>query len=450
MKRFKILILSFFAVLFMVGCELTDVVDQDPPNNLVPENVVQNSEDAEALLNGVYSTIISYTSAHYYMYSELIPGALSGSMSDIGFGSSNGEFEQNDVHFDNFNLNSYWMILYKVINGANNTISIVGDLPESEFSGGRKSEIIGEAHFLRAMATFDALRYFGQFYDTGSELGIIVRTEPVNFVTRAKERSTVQESYDQILSDLDYAIQNAPDFSVTYRASKTAAMALKARVLLFMGNYSEAAQVADAVIQAQVRSLDPDFPSVFNSGLNSSEMIFMTHRHADSDTEDNNRKRFYSGDAGTTWLPEVMADDPRQPFTYEGTEILKTNNEETYRPTYFIRLAEMYLIKAEALARTGASVEEIQEPLNVLRNRVGLEDSEATTLEEVKEEIFQEWVKELVFENGSEWFAAIRFEKIMELKPEVTSEDQFILPIPEDEIFGNAALELSDQNPGYL
>lgn len=444
----KKLFIYLIPVALFASCELTDVVDQDPPNNLVPENVVQSEEDAEAILNGVYSTIISYTSAHYYMYSELIPGGLSGSMSSIGWGTANGEFSQNDVHFDNYNLESFWRILYSVIDGANNTIKLVEELPDSEFTGNNKSEILGEAHFLRAMATFDALRYFGQFYDLNSEYGIILRTEPVNFVSRSQPRSSVAETYDQILSDLDYAIANAPEFTVTYRASKTAARALKARVLLFKGDYAGSLQAANEVIAGQTRGLEADFATVFDKGLNSNEMIFMTHRHEASDEEDNNRKRYYSGRTGTTWLPDVMAGDPREEFSYKGSTILKVNHAETYRPTYFIRLAEMYLIKAEALAAQG-NFEESKAALDVIRTRAGLEGSLATTIAELQDDIFEEYVRELVFENGSEWFAAIRFDKAMELKPQITSVDQYILPIPEEEIFGNSELTLADQNPGY-
>lgn len=78
MKKLHIKILLLFA--FVSSCQLTDVLDQDPPNNLVPENVVKTESDAKAILNGVYSQIISFSNAYYYMYSELIPGALSGSM----------------------------------------------------------------------------------------------------------------------------------------------------------------------------------------------------------------------------------------------------------------------------------------------------------------------------------------------------------------------------------
>jgi hypothetical protein len=145
-----------------------------------------------------------------------------------------------------------------------------------------------------------------------------------------------------------------------------------------------------------------------------------------------------------------MNGDPRQAVSYSGTTILKTNHVATYRPTYFLRLAEMYLIRAEALAMSGASLEEIKQPLNVIRLRAGIGVSQATTLEAVKNDIFAEYVRELVFENGSEWFAAIRFNKIMQLKPSITSVNQFILPIPENEIIGNGALSNSDQNQGYI
>ncbi|MCK0132011.1 RagB/SusD family nutrient uptake outer membrane protein [Flavobacteriaceae bacterium F08102] len=443
-------ILLYIAALFLFSaCELTDVLDNDPPNNLAPENVVKNENDAKALLNGVYSTITSRTMAHYYYYTELIPSAMVGTMSRVAAGTTAGQFAANEILYDNLDVRNLWVMFYKVMDIANNVITLTDALDDSEFSGNTKSEIIGEAHFLRAMSTFDALRYYGQFFDQNSNLGIVLRTEPVNFVTRNKARNTVAECYTQILADLDFAIANAPDFSVTYRGSKTAAKALKAKVLLFMGNYAEAAELADEVIEEGTRSLAPDFESVFSTGINSQEMILMTYRDENSDSDDNNRKRFYTGRTGTTWFPDLMDDDPRAPFTYNGSTIVKVNNPDVFRPTYFLRLSEMYLIKAEGLAFSGATLEEAAAPLNKIRNRAGIGDSEATTIDELKDDIFNEIIRELAFENGADWFAAIRFNKIMELKPNITSSNQYILPIPEDEIFGNANITLADQNPGY-
>lgn len=444
----KYIIYSLLALL-TVSCEIVDAIDQDPPNNLVPDNVIENSDDAEALLNGAYGQMVSYTVSHYYMYSELIPSALIGTMSTAGGGTANGEFAENDLQSDNSNVNSFWKIIYAVMDASNNSIDLTQKLPDTEISDALRSEIIGEAHFLRAMTTFDVLRYFGQFYDRSSELGIVLRTEPVNFVTRSKARNTVEECYTQILSDLDFAIANAPDFNVNYRASKVAAQALKARVLLYMGEYEAAAAAADLVINNSARSLEPTFSEAFSKGNSSSEIILQLYRDENSDTDQNNRKRFYTGRAGTTWFPELMTGDPRQPITYSGLTVLKTNNTATYRPTYFMRLSEIYLIKSEALARSGASVEVSLTPLNVIRNRAGNDDATASTTAEVLDLIFEEIIKELAFENGADWFAAIRFDKAMELKPTITSVDQYILPIPLPEIEGNEFINFENQNPGY-
>src|SRR5690606_4136759 len=131
--------------------------------------------------------------------------------------------------------------------------------------------------------------------------------------------------------------------------------------------------------------------------------------------------------------------------------IVKVHNAAFSSPTYYIRLAEMYLIKAEGLARSGAAVDVAKEPLEVVRSRgLGVPYvSQATTIEELLDEIYKEIVVELAFENGSEWFAGIRFDKIMTVKPQITSPDQYILPIPLSEIQANAELTNADQNPGY-
>lgn len=443
-------IIYIITICLFASCELVEVLENDPPNNLVSENVVESEADARALLNGIYTTITSRVNAKYYLYSELIPSTLIGSMSSSGTGPSNSGFANNSLEFDNPHIKDYWTMFYKTMDIANNTIEQTTQLSNELISEASRREIIGEARYLRAMSTFDALRYYGQFFNKNSDLGIVLRTEPSNFVNRDKSRNTVLESYMQILSDLDAAILDAPNYSISYRASKTAAKALKSKVLLYMEEYALAAALADEVINEGTTSLAPDFETVFSQGLNSQEMILMTYRDENSDAEDNNRKRFYSGrTSSTSWFANLMDNDPRKPFTFDDIEVLKTNNLETFRPTYFLRLAEMYLIKAEGLAFSGATLQEASAPLNIIRNRAGIGNTPATSITELKNDIFNEIARELAFENGSEWFAAIRFNKAMTLKPTITTVNQYILPIPEEEINGNGALTLANQNPGY-
>lgn len=446
----KITLLLAAGIFLFSACELTNVLNEDPPNNLVPENVVEDAEGAEDLLNGVYASLHNQ---YYYIYSELNPGLLSGSMADDGF-LADDEFATNNIADDNNNVENTWQVYYKTMDAANVFLDIVGEIPESEFLANRKQEMLAEARYMRAMALFDALRYFGQFWDTSSDLGVIYRTEPVDFTTRNKSRSSVQEVYNQIVEDLDAVIQTGPDLTDPYYASKTAAKALKAKVLLFMEQYADAASLADEVITDGTRNLAPTFSEVFSEGFDSEEMIFM--RYTDEVTEANGeRKQFTYGGSNhaiaSDWLRDMMDEDPRVPASYDTTNsvILKVNNAALHYPTYFMRLAEVYLIKAEALARSGAPLADCKEPLETVRSRSSGSPytSSATTHEELLDEIFDEIVLELAFENGSEWFAAIRFGKIMTLKPQVTSSNQYILPIPQREVEANT--QLSQQNPGY-
>ncbi|QTE22363.1 RagB/SusD family nutrient uptake outer membrane protein [Polaribacter cellanae] len=446
MKKAILYIITLFLI---YSCELTNVLENDPPNNLVSENVVKNQTDARALLNGCYA-IISLNQ-YYYVYTELIPSTLIGSMSRVGSNSDLVPFAENSLSYDNSYSYSFWNAFYKVIDGANHTIFQTTKLSSNLIPDTARKEIIGEARFVRAMATFDVLRYFGQFFDMNSKFGIILRTEPANFVNRDKARSTVAECYAQILADLDAAIADAPDYSVSYKGSKTAAKALKARVLVYQGKYAEAAVLANEVINDGTTSLEADFETAFSTGIKSSEMILMVY--TDEETEQlrgYNVKRFYSGrPAENNWFTTLMDTDPRKPFTYEDKEVLKTTNKEVYKPTYFLRLPEMYLIKAEGLAFSGASLADASAPLNVIRNRAGIGNTLATNIQELKDDIFNEYARELAYENGAEWFAAIRFGKAEELKPSIKNSDQYILPIPRGEIENNAGLSLADQNPGY-
>lgn len=446
-------IILYITILFCLSaCELTEVLDQDPPNNLEPNNVLTDQASAENLLNGSYSFL---NSRDFYLNTEGHPGLLSGSMAIRTFGEST--FEANDILVDGNGARAYWTAFYQFINAANIVITLVDRMPDGAIDAERKKEIIAEAHFLRAFGHFNALAYYGQFYDPTSELGIIIRSEIANFQNRSKSRSSVEECYQFILDDLDVAIADAPDFFETIRASKTAAKALKARVLLYKGDYAEAAALANEVIQDGTRNLAATFQDVFDAGYDSEEMIFMAY--ADENTLSTGRTRtktlVYGGRRliASDYLQDTLASDPRATTTFNATNgaILKVYDTDNFSPTYFIRLAEMYLIAAEGLTRSGATLESSKEPLEALRSRAfgSPQVSTASSSNELLDEIYNEIIAELVFENGSEWFAGIRFDNISEVKPTVTSSDKYILPIPLREIESNFAIDFEDQNPGY-
>ena len=452
--KYIILILSLG--LAMASCELVETLDTEDPNNLGDENAVLTQADSESILIGAYSNMNqdAYYSRLHPVYGPLLSG----------YGSSTGsttrtitfQTESNTVTPDENALGNTWDDCYDLANAASNVIALVGALDNALFTpASRQGEIIAEAHFLRALAHFDALRFWGRFWDTSSALGIPLRVEPGDAANANLPRSTVAESYAQIITDLDNAIANGPDFSNSWLASKQAAMALKARVALYMGDNSLANTLATQVLADANFSLEANYADIFTNRLSSSELIFGMFA---SVTEGSGHSFFYVVPPGGRYdyapsqkLVDLLANDPRSATTLTvtglGPQVNKYPNLAAGDdPSYIIRLGEVQLIKAEALARGAGSVADARDALNVIRMRAGVAPSTAATVAAVLAEIQEEKVKELAFEGSHEWFDAIRFGNIMQIKASVTNENKYVLPIPDIEVDPNDNL---DQNPGY-
>ena len=132
---------------------------------------------------------------------------------------------------------------------------------------------------------------------------------------------------------------------------------------------------------------------------------------------------------------ELVGDDPRadaifskvdslmdsrsSAVAYNLKSVKKLLNDANDMPVIFSRVSELYLIKAEALYRSGASISEAYAPIRKLRERAGAEIILPANNEELETAIFNEWMLELSFENWHEWFAMIRFAGYTE-KPDFT------------------------------
>jgi predicted DNA binding protein len=112
-------------------------------------------------------------------------------------------------------------------------------------------------------------------------------------------------------------------------------------------------------------------------------------------------------------------------------------------PMCYMRLAQMYLFKAEALATSGASVKEVLAPLNVLRERSGNElydEKDFTDRDELIKAVFNETVREIGLENGSEFFVAARMRLasgkrlLTEYNSIFRDDKQLAWQIPDDEM----------------
>ncbi|MEC3908820.1 RagB/SusD family nutrient uptake outer membrane protein [Tamlana sp. 2201CG12-4] len=278
-------------------------------------------------------------------------------------------------------------------------------------------------------------------------------------------RQTVADTYALLLEDLDFVITNGPDFSSPYRPSKLLAKAYKAEVLLMRGtnaDLQEAITIAQQVLDDSSRIMAGTYAEIFNTGFDSPELLFtravddrlasIASRNVDS------MLNIFGGVISISEAFEtLLGADLRAPLYKEEINGILTVPKMAFGGDkgvmFYMRTSQMLLIQAEARARLGEKEKAI-DAINVLRARAGETTLDASSISDndLSLTIYNEIAKEIGFEKGEEWFAAIRLKDtngeslVFGLKSEVTSVNQLIWPIPNAEVEFNEPME---QNPGY-
>ncbi len=159
-------------------------------------------------------------------------------------------FVYNDQSADASTKEIPYETFYKVIFYANQTIN---DGATTMEVGDAKEQLLAEAHALRAMAYFDLVNLFAKPYNpttAKTDPGIVIQNE-VDLENK-RPKSTIEEVYRQIHSDIDVAKSKAKariyEAGLNYRFSKLAILALEARVYLFEQNYTEALKSAEEAL----------------------------------------------------------------------------------------------------------------------------------------------------------------------------------------------------------
>ncbi|MDO6516001.1 RagB/SusD family nutrient uptake outer membrane protein [Zobellia uliginosa] len=472
------------------SCELAEEIDDFERPFSLGATEITNESTAELALTGIYAgfgTFIGGGNPHIY----IIPSLLSG-VAQPGF-SRDAESEAISINVPlatgTVDMRGGYARLYGIINNANWLLEGIEDIPEATFSNpDRKTEIIAEAKGMRATAHFYLLRLWGQFYDLNSNFGIVVKTTPATS-NEAFPRNNVADSYAIIMEDLDNAIAHAPDLRAKYFINKSYAKALKAKVLLYQGNYPQAAALAKEVLDTSgsdfqlAATVTEIFDNTNEALFNSSELLFGSR--GITNEEDLRLGNFWGG------AYAELTDDYRNIFAenvvINGQTISYDDNnrffedlsggagkfaeffpfaEETFEMLYHMRIAELYLIYAEADARANNTVTaDALGALNAVRTRAGATTTGADgfetypiniTLPEFLEAVrVEKWV-ELGTEMGEEWFDLVRYDaadgfgsgfQVSDVKPSATDPDKFILPIPSESIQSGG--NVVEQNPGY-
>jgi starch-binding outer membrane protein, SusD/RagB family len=460
MKNIQHSIYIFLIILLFTSCEGIDIL---PEGDISLDQHFKKPQDAENALLGLYVTLQDkYYYGGFYILSA---DALGGDAKTGGYNNSAlDEISATSVSPENIITDQMWSSIYKTITSTNYVIEGIYKIKEFEFLP-RRNVIEGQARAIRAMAHFDCLRYFGEHWDTLSTNGIPImnKIKPFDEIT---PRQTVSACYDFIISELETATKMMnPNEKKTQYMTYWAAKALLARVYLYKKNYAKAEFYATQVIDSKQFKLLPkeSYPSVFathqtsesifelafskenNSSFNA--LTYATEKAIRSDIgfmAPESLKLFWLGrenDVRATLLTfnPQMNDESILPdgrvLKYRG-EINKDNS------AYIIRLAEMYLIRAEATTPKKGI-----EDLNYLRATRGL--SKISTVFGISNIDFEETLvserrAELYFE-GHRFFDLARWGIVNTVLG--VPEFRACLPIPHREV--TVSKNLIFQNKGY-
>lgn len=299
-----------------------------------------------------------------------------------------------------------WGNLYTLINKANLTIEgLNGAVAQGIITNAKGTQYIAECRFLRALALHEALLLFARPYadGNGSKLGVIIREFGINSdatIAQAKSipRSTVGECYTHVLADLDFAEANLSSIKNTFKATKSAAIALKMRVKMHMqdwaGVIAEGAKIVNLVP-------NPNFKSPYGDSLvatpegafgaanapvaTTSENIFsIKNDPADNPNTNGALARMWGRppSRGVCVISPIMYNLPAWRCDDKRRTTLLTQVGQYYYTTKYIdyanwsdaapiiRYAEVLLILAEAEARVAGGVSSrAVDLLNNVRNR---------------------------------------------------------------------------------
>jgi len=183
------------------------------------------------------------------LYSRLLWGASLGD-----FGTESG-------------INKYWVHFYKIVDRSNAIIQAAETLKEIDET--RRNQILSEAKCMRANSFFSLYRLFNNIFVTTEP------TTPENAFDVPQDKSSVEEIFALLKSDLDFAIDNL-DYSTTQfgRFTQGAARHIRAKVAMWEGDWTEAAAQADAIITSGSHSLVATTQEVFAGDLDHSETLF--------------------------------------------------------------------------------------------------------------------------------------------------------------------------------
>ena len=482
----KTIIFLLFTVIFL-SCE--KMLEEVPKSFISRANFYKNESDAQAAIRGAYSSFdVDYYGTTYYLFVVLHSDYANGRGSQAPISIFDKVLDQTNI--DRAAVN--WSTLYAAINQAN---SVLGNVPNiTKIGDDVKSQILAEAHFLRAMAYFNLVRGWGAVP--------IKTTESADISSIAGVREPESKVYELIIEDALAAEKDLPESvgDQTGRASKYAAKMLLAQVYLTLEKWSDAATKANDVITGGHYSLVPvnkpdDFYNIFATVTNSEDIMSVhhsetresqipTYMHRPNTPPYNNSSNGYFA-----WLPNMSSfignswngKDLRKSFNlykkYLGPDgdsislppaspilfkkFIKSPDGFGVYSVPIYRYSEAFLIYAEASCMADGTPSSLAlERLNMIKRRAyGYDPTAASPVDypagmskdAFRDAVLNERGYEFLLE-GRRWWDLKRTGRVKETMQAAGKnfiDYRLLWPIPSNEINNNPSLTQADQNPGY-
>jgi starch-binding outer membrane protein, SusD/RagB family len=453
MMRRKIFLAILFTGFF---CSCDNILEPEPIDLLTDDIVLNEAKDVPTVEIGLYEA-----------FRVIAPAAVIAGDFTADNLIHNGTFTQfrelgtKRITSANASAATLWSSIYNTAYIANFLIERLPSVPGVKTAD--RDRVLATAHFLRGYAYFVGVHSFGDM--------------PLVLTTSIEENKDIPKtSKDEILAlvleDYTFALGKlAEEPANAGFAGDYAVRAALARYHLYLENWTEAAQYASEVIDSELYTLEPEFENVVLGDF-TSEAIFEMGYNLSDDPGTNSaiglnnlfmgRREIIPSNQIIVALASDESGDRFSSIDFDSEDLVGSDNgwsvakygtaDEDNNNVVVFRLAEMYLIRAEARARLGAVVGDdgAQGDINILRARAKAPEIASQSQAQMYLTIEEERRFELAFE-GHRWYDLVRTGRADAVMPSFNSNWKTtynVWPIPQREIQNNPSL-VGQQNPGY-
>lgn len=456
----------------LISCK-KNMLDIKPKTQLAEEVAFDTPERVLAQVNGLYDGLKSgnFLGGRYLIYNDIRAEEY---INKLNNGVTGLQTWNHTLNSSSNEVENLWTAAYSAINRINLFLKGLNEHKDVAFF----DQYMAEAKFLRALCYYDLLTLYAQPYtkDNGASPGLPLRLQGETTTQNNNlARSSVSEVYTQILADLNEAETKLPDkyssssLNVT-RAHKNSAIALKTRIYLSMGKYSDVVNEASKIVSSSapfqansgvIHKLESNVGTPFTN-YTTTESIFSLPMTDGDPPGTQNQLGYYFNKPGVgngeyslnTGANGILSDTSWKATDARKTNFLEVVGTTTYvkkfnKPSPYtdyvpvIRYAEILLNYAEAAAQTG-NLSLAAELLKAVRKRSDANYNFSASATGNQNDLIKLILTERRIELLAEGFRSIdilRAGKAIPSKGSVNTiqptQSEYIWPIPSSEILAN-------------